>query len=109
MKLNYYCIAIIPARGGSKRVLRKNIRLLAGLPLIEYSIRSALKAISISRVIVSTDDQQIAEISRNLGAEVPFTRPPGLHEKAINAYRLALSLNPDNELAIRGMNLLEGK
>ncbi|OHA08685.1 MAG: hypothetical protein A3A44_00710 [Candidatus Sungbacteria bacterium RIFCSPLOWO2_01_FULL_60_25] len=68
-------IALIPARGGSKGVPRKNIRLLGGLPLIAYSIRSAQAAASIDRVIVSTDDAEIAAIARTYGAEVPFLRP----------------------------------
>lgn len=68
-------IAIIPARGGSKSIPHKNIRPLAGHPLIAYSIAAARAAESIERVIVSTDDPQIAEVSRRYGAEVPFTRP----------------------------------
>jgi len=71
-------LAIIPARGGSKGVARKNIRLLAGEPLIAYSIEAARAAPSISRVVVSTEDAEIAEISRGLGAEVPFMRPEAL-------------------------------
>jgi len=68
-------LAIIPARGGSKSIPRKNIRLFAGYPLIAYSIAAGLAAESISRVIVSTDDEEIGEISRDFGAEVPFYRP----------------------------------
>ena len=63
-------IAIIPARGGSKGLPRKNIRLLAGKPLIAYSIKAALKSKYIDRVVVSTDDKEIAEVSRSYGAEV---------------------------------------
>jgi N-acylneuraminate cytidylyltransferase len=68
-------LALIPARGGSKSIPRKNIRLLAGYPLIAYSVAAGLAATSISRVVVSTDDEEIALISRSYGAEVPFIRP----------------------------------
>lgn len=68
-------IAIIPARGGSKRIPRKNIRLFHGKPIIAYSIDVALKSKLFDRVIVSTDDDEIAEVARQFGAEVPFMRP----------------------------------
>ena len=68
-------IAIIPARGGSKSIPRKNIKLLAGKPLIVYTIETALKCKLLDRVIVSTDDEEIAAISKKHGAEVPFIRP----------------------------------
>lgn len=68
-------LAIIPARGGSKGLPDKNIRLLAGHPLIAYSIKAALDCPVISRVIVSTDSGRIAEIAKSYGAEVPFMRP----------------------------------
>ncbi|MFX0087238.1 MAG: cytidylyltransferase domain-containing protein [Candidatus Hodarchaeota archaeon] len=68
-------LAIIPARGGSKGFPKKNIASLAGYPLIYYSIKVAKESKLINRVIVSTDDQKIAEISRKYGAEVPFIRP----------------------------------
>ncbi len=71
-------LAIIPARGGSKGVPRKNIRKLCGRPLISYAIDAALKADRIDRVVVSTEDEEIAEISRQCGAEVPFMRPAEL-------------------------------
>ena len=67
--------AIIPARGGSKGVPRKNIRELAGYPLIAYSIIACQKCSGIERIIVSTDDVEIAEIASRFGAEVPFLRP----------------------------------
>jgi CMP-N-acetylneuraminic acid synthetase len=69
-------LAIIPARGGSKSVPRKNLRLLGGKPLIAWTIIVARRAKSLDRVIVSTDDHQIAEVARSYGAEVPFIRPP---------------------------------
>jgi len=68
-------LAIIPARGGSKSIPRKNILDFAGHPLIAYSIAAGLAAETVTRVIVSTDDEEIAEISRRYGAETPFTRP----------------------------------
>lgn len=68
-------LAIIPARGGSKGIPKKNIVDLAGKPLIAYSIEVALACPSISRVVVSTDDEEIAAVARELGAEVPFLRP----------------------------------
>ena len=71
-------LAIIPARGGSKGIPRKNIIDLCGKPLIAYSIEVALNTELIDRVIVSTEDEEIAEISRHHGAEVPFLRPKEL-------------------------------
>ena len=73
-------LAIIPARGGSKSIPHKNIRSFAGHPLIAYSIAAGRAAESVSRLIVSTDDEQIARVSRRYGAEVPFMRPPNLAE-----------------------------
>lgn len=67
-------ICIIPARGGSKRIPRKNILSFNGKPLIAWSIETAIKSQVFSKVLVSTDDNEIAEISRNHGAEVPFVR-----------------------------------
>ncbi len=68
-------LAIIPARGGSKGIPRKNIREFAGYPLIAYSIAAGLQAELISRVIVSTEDHEIADVARTFDAEVPFMRP----------------------------------
>lgn len=68
-------LVIIPARGSSKGVPRKNLRELCGKPLIAYTIEVALKSKLIDRVIVSTEDEEIAEISKSYGAEVPFLRP----------------------------------
>tara|TARA_R110000851_G_scaffold165116_1_gene309605 strand:+ start:472 stop:1191 length:720 start_codon:yes stop_codon:yes gene_type:complete len=68
--------ALIPARGGSKGVPRKNIRNLAGRPLISYSIAACKRSSLIDRVVVSTDDEEIAKIAKECGAEVPFIRPP---------------------------------
>lgn len=71
-------IAIIPARGGSKRIPRKNIKEFSGKPMIAYSIECALSSGLFDRVVVSTDDEEIAEVSRSYGAEVPFKRPEEL-------------------------------
>lgn len=68
-------IAIIPARGGSKRIPKKNIKPFCGKPMIAYSIEAALRSGCFERVIVSTDDQEIAEVALQYGAEVPFFRP----------------------------------
>ncbi|MRS04691.1 acylneuraminate cytidylyltransferase family protein, partial [bacterium] len=68
-------LAIIPARGGSKGIPRKNIRDFAGYPLIAYSIHAARTAKYVTRTIVSTDDIEIAEVAKQFGAEVPFLRP----------------------------------
>lgn len=68
-------LALIPARGGSKGIPRKNIRDFAGAPLIAYSIAAALQADLVTRVVVSTDDEEIARIAREWGAETPFMRP----------------------------------
>tara|TARA_B100000745_G_scaffold213961_1_gene142019 strand:+ start:592 stop:1287 length:696 start_codon:yes stop_codon:yes gene_type:complete len=71
-------ICIIPARAGSKSVPNKNIRLIAGKPLIYYTIKSALESKLFSHVIVSTEDKKIASIAKKYGAEVPFMRPRNL-------------------------------
>jgi len=71
-------VAIIPARGGSKGIPRKNLAQIAGRPLIAYTIEAARKATSLDRVLVSTDDGEIANAARNLGVEAPFLRPPAL-------------------------------
>ena len=71
-------ICIIPARGGSKGVPRKNIRRILNKPLIAYTIEKSLKSNIFSHVIVSTEDKEIAKISKKYGAEVPFMRPKNL-------------------------------
>lgn len=72
-------LAVIPARGGSKGVPKKNIRMLGGRPLIEWTIESAIAARDVlSRIIVSTDDNETASISRSAGVDVPFLRPQEL-------------------------------
>ncbi len=74
-KLEKEVVAIIPARGGSKGIPRKNVIDFAGYPLIAYSIAAGLASKYINRVIVSTDNEEIAEVSRRYGAETPFMRP----------------------------------
>ena len=71
-------LALIPARGGSKGIPGKNIRPLAGKPLISHTIAAALQVPEISRVVVTTDDPAIASVAHQWGAEVPFLRPPAL-------------------------------
>ena len=69
------CVAVIPARGGSKRIPRKNIRPMSGRPLIEWTIQTSLDSGLFEHVIVSTDDEEIAAIAESCGAQVPFMRP----------------------------------
>ena len=71
-------VAVIPARGGSKRVPRKNLRIVGGKPLVAWSIEQALSASSIARTIVTTDDEEIATVARACGADVPFLRPAAI-------------------------------
>lgn len=71
-------VAVIPARGGSKRIPRKNIREFCGRPLLAYSIAAAHDSNVFDRVLVSTDDEEIAAVARTYGAEVPFLRPAPL-------------------------------
>lgn len=86
----YTVLALIPARGGSKRVPKKNIKELAGKPLIGYSIEEAQKSKYIDRLIVSTDDQEIADTARHLGCEVPFLRPAELAQDSTTDYPVFL-------------------
>jgi len=90
-------VALIPARAGSKRVPGKNIRRLAGHPLIAYTIAAALKSNVFDSVVVSTDSDDYAAIARHYGAEVPFLRPP----------ELAGSLSPDIEWVDHALTSLE--
>jgi len=93
-------LGVIPARGGSKGVLRKNIRLLAGKPLISYTIEVAANS-RLFRTVVSTDDMEIAEISKECGGDVPFLRPAEL------ATDRALAI-PVIQHALRTVEELEG-
>ncbi len=79
---------MIPARGGSKRIPRKNIKSFCGQPMIGYSIRAALDSQCFDQVIVSTDDIEIAEVAKSFGAEVPFMRP----DELANDYTATISV-----------------
>ena len=79
-------LALIPARGGSKGIPRKNIRDYGGAPLIAWSIAAALRAETVTRVIVSTDDEEIAAVAREWGAETPFLRPAELAQDDTTDY-----------------------
>jgi N-acylneuraminate cytidylyltransferase len=89
-------VAVIPARGGSKRISRKNIRPFAGKPIIAYSIAAAHACGLFDRIIVSTDDNEIAGVARDCGAETPFVRPPELSD----------DLTGTNEVAAHALNWL---
>ena len=71
-------LALVPARGGSKSIPRKNIQVLGGHPLVAYSIAAGLQAETVERVIVSTEDEEITRVSQAYGAELPFRRPAQL-------------------------------
>lgn len=73
-------LAVIPARGGSKRIPRKNIKMFCGKPMIAWSIEAALESKCFDQVMVSTDDPEIAEVARQYGASVPFLRPAALSD-----------------------------
>ena len=93
-------VAIIPARSGSKGIQNKNIIKIGGVPLISYSIAAALKSRLIGRVIVSTDSEEYAEISRSYGAETPFIRPKDISGDLatdIEFFTHALTWFQDNE------------
>jgi CMP-N,N'-diacetyllegionaminic acid synthase len=94
--VNGEVLALIPARGGSKGIPRKNVIEIAGKPLIAWSIRQALEATRVTRVIVSTDDPEIASVAREWGAEVPFMRPA----------RYALDGSPDIDVFRHALELL---
>jgi pseudaminic acid cytidylyltransferase len=73
-------IAVIPARGGSKRIPRKNIKIFDGFPMISYAIKAAIASNLFDQVIVSTDDDEIAQVAKSYGARVPFNRPAELSD-----------------------------
>jgi hypothetical protein len=89
---NLHILGFIPARGNSKGVRSKNKRLLNGLPLVGYTIRSALQSTLLSRVIVSTEDGEIARIAKDLGAEVPYLRPKWLSTDNANLQDVLLDV-----------------
>ena len=93
-------LALIPARGGSKGIPRKNIRLFAGYPLIAYSIAAGLQAEVVTRTLVSTDDEEIATVARQFGAETPFLRPADLAQDKttdLPVFEYALKWLAENE------------
>lgn len=104
-------LAIIPARGGSKGVVRKNIKDLAGKPLIYHTIKAAKDSKYIDRIIVSTDDEEIAEVALKYGVEVPFLRPHELstdNAKAIDNYIYTIDrLNEANNNTIEEFVVLQ--
>lgn len=73
-------IAVIPARGGSKRIPRKNIKFFGGKPMIGWAIQAAVDSGVFNQIVVSTDDAEIASIAKEYGASVPFSRPPSLSD-----------------------------
>lgn len=96
-----HILALIPARGGSKGIPRKNIKDFAGYPLIAWSIAAGLQAKSVSRVIVSTDDAEIAAVARECGAETPFLRPAELAQDRTTDF-------PVFEHALKWLEEIEG-
>ena len=76
-----HSVAIIPARGGSQRIPKKNIRDFCGLPIIAWSIKVAKSSKLFDRIVVSTDDSEIAAVAKNYGAEIPFIRPAYLSDE----------------------------
>jgi pseudaminic acid cytidylyltransferase len=103
MKMNDKIVAILPARGGSKRIPQKNIKDFLGKPIIAYSIETALKSDIFDKVIVSTDSDEIAEVAIQYGAEVPFIRPnefsddfTGTDEVIIHALKWLKANNGEN-------------
>ncbi len=98
-------IAIIPARGGSKRIPRKNIRPFCGVPMIAWSIAAARASKCFEHVIVSTDDDEIAQVAREHDAEVPFLRPKHLADDHTGT--IAVIAHAIQELRQRGMDVRE--
>ena len=96
-----HILALIPARGGSKGIPRKNIKDFAGYPLIAWSVAAGLQAKSVSRVIVSTDDAEIAAVARECGAETPFLRPAELAQDRTTDF-------PVFEHALKWLEEIEG-
>lgn len=99
MKQKIRYLALIPARGGSKEIPRKNIKIFSGKPLINWTIHQALQVKSIEKVIVSTDDEEISEIAKIAGASVPFMRPKDISGDS----------SKTEEAIIHAVNFLENK
>lgn len=103
-------LAIIPARGGSKRLPGKNIKFLNGKPLIAHSIEPALDSLKLTTVAVSTDDEAIASIAKEHGADVPFIRPSdiaGDTSSVVDALRHAVSFYEDQGHEVKAVVLLQ--
>ena len=99
-------ICVIPARGGSKRIPRKNIKEFNGKPIIAYSIEAALKSNCFDQVIVSTDDDEIAEVAKKYGAQVPFLRPGELsndYAGTIPVIKHAIEWMEDNKNSVENV------
>ena len=99
-------ICVIPARGGSKRIPRKNIKKFNGKPIIAYSIEAALKSNCFDQVIVSTDDDEIAEVAKKYGAQVPFLRPDELsndYAGTIPVIKHAIEWMEDNKSSVENV------
>ena len=90
-------LALVTARGGSKGVPHKNMKLLQGKPLIAWSIEAAKESPSVGRIVTSTDDEEIAEVARGWGSEVPFRRPP----------ELARDVSPHIQVVVHALEWLE--
>jgi N-acylneuraminate cytidylyltransferase len=103
-------LAVIPARGGSKRIPRKNLAPLAGKPLLAYTVEAALESDLFDRVVVSTDSAEIAEAARGFGAEVPFTRDPSLSDDVVPVSAATLDalerVDPDGSAVTRVCQLM---
>ena len=90
-------LGIIPARGGSKAIPRKNLALLANKPLLAWTVEVALESASLDRVVISTDDPEIAEVGKKFGAEVPFLRPA----------ELATDISPSLDVILHAIHWLD--
>lgn len=90
-------IALLPARGGSKRIPRKNIKSFCGAPMISWSIKAAQDSALFDRIIVSTDDADIAQVAREAGAEVPFDRPASISD----------DMTPTRDVIVHAIEALE--
>ena len=91
-------LGIVPARGGSKGIARKNVRVLAGRPLLAYTASAALKSVYLSRILLSTEDAEIANVGRQVGLEAPFVRPP----------ELALDSTPMMDVVLHAVRWVQG-
>lgn len=110
MVIDSQSIALIPARGGSKGLPRKNIRSLRDKPLIAWTIEAALRSTCFAKVVVSTEDREIASIAKSYGAEVPFQRPPELADdraKSIDVVIQALNWFEEKGEDFRRIALLQ--